>query len=137
MPAFVILDSISLTTPDGRPLFDGLTLAQARERTGIVGRNGSGKSTLLRLIRGEVEPAGGSVRRIGSIGMLAQLADERETIAQALRVADDLACLAGLKPAKVHSTMPPRQTGRWKRGYRRRLLKPACPACRSNARSPL
>ena len=91
MPAFVILDSISLTTPDGRPLFDGLTLAQERERTGIVGRNGSGKSTLLRLIRGEVEPAGGSVQRIGSIGMLTQLADERETIAQALRVADDLA----------------------------------------------
>ena len=27
MPAFVILDSISLTTPDGHPLFDGLTLA--------------------------------------------------------------------------------------------------------------
>jgi ATPase subunit of ABC transporter with duplicated ATPase domains len=97
MPAFVILDSISLTTPDGRPLFDGLTLAQERERTGIVGRNGSGKSTLLRLIRGEVEPAGGSVRRIGSIGMLAQLADERETIAQALRVADDLACLRRLE----------------------------------------
>ena len=97
MPAFVILDSISLTTPDGRPLFDGLTLAQERERTGIVGRNGSGKSTLLRLIRGEVEPAGGSVQRIGSIGMLAQLADERETIAQALRVADDLARLRRLE----------------------------------------
>ena len=97
MPAFVILDSISLTTPDGRPLFDGLTLAQERERTGIVGRNGSGKSTLLRLIRGEVEPAGGSVQRIGSIGMLTQLADERETIAQALRVADDLARLRRLE----------------------------------------
>ena len=92
MPAFVILDSISLTTPDGRPLFDGLTLAQAHERTGIVGRNGSGKSTLLRLIRGEVEPAG----RIGAADRFdrhaRELADERETIAQALRVADDLAC---------------------------------------------
>jgi ATPase subunit of ABC transporter with duplicated ATPase domains len=48
MPAFVILDSISLNTPDGRTLFNGLTFAQARERTGIVGRNGCGKSTLLR-----------------------------------------------------------------------------------------
>jgi hypothetical protein len=38
MPAFVILDSISLTTPDGRKLFDRLTLALARERTGLVGR---------------------------------------------------------------------------------------------------
>ena len=45
MPAFLILDSISLATPDGRPLFDGLTLALGRERTGVVGRNGCGKST--------------------------------------------------------------------------------------------
>jgi len=99
MSAFVILVSVSLNTPDARPLFDGLTLAQAqaRERTGIVGRNGCGKSTLLRLINGEIEPASGSVQRIGSIGMLAQLADERETIAQALRVTDDLARLRRLE----------------------------------------
>jgi len=37
MPAFLILDSISLATPDGRPLFDGLTLTLGRERTGVVG----------------------------------------------------------------------------------------------------
>ena len=35
MPAFLVLDSISLATPDGRPLFDGLTLALGRERTGL------------------------------------------------------------------------------------------------------
>ena len=97
MSAFVILDSVSLTTPDGHRLFDGLTLAQARERTGIVGRNGCGKSTLLRLIAGEIEPSGGSVHRAGSIGMLAQLADERGTVAQALGVADDLARLRRLE----------------------------------------
>ena len=66
----VILDSISLSTPDGRLLFDGLTLALGRERTGLVGRNGCGKSTLLRLIAGDIEPASGSVQRSGSIGML-------------------------------------------------------------------
>ena len=97
MPAFLILDSISLNTPDGRPLFDGLTLALGRERTGLVGRNGSGKSTLLRLIAGESEPAGGSVQRIGSIGMLAQLADDRQTVAQALGVAGALARLRRLE----------------------------------------
>ncbi|MFL6838894.1 MAG: ATP-binding cassette domain-containing protein, partial [Bradyrhizobium sp.] len=97
MPAFVILDSISLNTPDARPLFDGLTLAQARERTGVVGRNGSGKSTLLRLIAGEIEPLSGSVQRFGSIGMLAQLADDSLTLAQALGVADDLARLRRLE----------------------------------------
>jgi ATPase subunit of ABC transporter with duplicated ATPase domains len=97
MSAFLILDSVSLTTPDGRPLFDGLTLAIGRERTGLVGRNGSGKSTLLRLIEGRIEPAGGTIQCLGSIGMLAQLADDRLTVAQALGVADDLATLRRLE----------------------------------------
>jgi ATPase subunit of ABC transporter with duplicated ATPase domains len=97
MPAFVILDSISLITPDGRQLFDGLTLALGRERTGLVGRNGCGKSTLLHLIAGRIEPASGSVQRPGSIGMLAQLADERQSVSQALGVAGDLARLRRLE----------------------------------------
>ena len=93
MTAFLTLDSISLNAPDGRPLFGGLTLAIGRGRTGLVGRNGSGKSTLLRVIAGEIEPASGSVQRAGSIGMLAQLADDRLTVAEALGVADGLARL--------------------------------------------
>jgi ATPase subunit of ABC transporter with duplicated ATPase domains len=97
MTAFITLDSLSLTTPDGRPLFDGLTLAIGRERTGLVGRNGSGKSTLLRAIAGEVEPAAGSVQRAGSIGTLAQLADDRLTVAQALGVDNALARLRCLE----------------------------------------
>ncbi|XIA64564.1 ABC-F family ATP-binding cassette domain-containing protein [Bradyrhizobium sp. TZ2] len=97
MPAFLILDSISLVTPDGHSLFDGLTLALGRERTGIVGRNGCGKSTLLRLIAGEIEPSGGSLQRIGSIGMLAQLADDSLTVSEALGVAGDLARLRRLE----------------------------------------
>jgi ATPase subunit of ABC transporter with duplicated ATPase domains len=97
MTALVILDSISLTAPDGRPLFDGLTLALGRERTGIVGRNGCGKSTLLHLIAGETEPAAGSVHRTGSIGMLTQLADDRLTVAQALGVTGGLARLRRLE----------------------------------------
>jgi ATPase subunit of ABC transporter with duplicated ATPase domains len=97
MSAFLVLDSISLVTPDGRPLFDRLTLAVARERTGLVGRNGCGKSTLLRLVAGEIEPAGGSLQRLGSIGMLAQLADDRLTVSEALGVARDLARLRRLE----------------------------------------
>src|SRR5438034_1568796 len=97
MPAFLVLDSISLTTPDGRSLFDGLTLAIGRERVGLVGRNGCGKSTLLRLFAGEIEPAGGSLQRIGSIGMLAQLANDRLTVSEALGVAGDLARLRRLE----------------------------------------
>ena len=97
MSAFLVLDSISLATPDERPLFDDLTLALGRERTGLVGRNGCGKSTLLRLIAGEIEPAGGSLHRTGSIGMLAQLADDSLTVTQALGVEADLARLRRLE----------------------------------------
>ena len=97
MAAFLILDSISLVTPDGRPLFDGLTLALGRERTGVVGRNGCGKSTLLRLIAGEIEPSGGSLQRIGSIGMLTQLVDDQLTVSEALGIAGDLARLHRLE----------------------------------------
>ncbi len=97
MAAFLILDSISLATPDGRALFDGLTLALGRERTGVVGRNGCGKSSLLRLIAGDIEPSGGSLQRIGSIGMLAQLADDRLTVGEALGVAGELARLRRLE----------------------------------------
>jgi ATPase subunit of ABC transporter with duplicated ATPase domains len=100
MPAFLTLDSISLATPDGRHLFDGLTLALSRERTGVVGRNGCGKSTLLRVIAGEIEPAGGFVQRTGSIGTLTQLADDGMTIAEALGVAGDLARLHRLETGK-------------------------------------
>jgi ATPase subunit of ABC transporter with duplicated ATPase domains len=97
MTAFLILDSVSLATPDGRHLFDGLTLGIGRERTGVVGRNGCGKSTLLRLIAGEIEPPAGTLRRIGSTGMLAQLVDDRLTVCEALGVADDLARLRRLE----------------------------------------
>src|ERR1700731_1806447 len=97
MTAFLTLDSISFATPNGRPLFDGLTLALGRERTGIVGRNGCGKSTLLRLIAGEVEPASGSGFGRGPVGMLAQLADDSLTVAEALGVADGLARLRRLE----------------------------------------
>src|ERR1700686_3919893 len=96
MTAFLTLDSISLATPDGRLLFDGLTLAIGRERTGLVGRNGCGKSTLLRVIAGE-EAAAGTIQRTGSIGTLAQLADDRLTVAQALGVDSALARLRRLE----------------------------------------
>ena len=97
MPAFLVLDSISLATPDGLQLFDGSALALGRQRTGLVGRNGCGKSTLLRLIAGEIEPANGSMQRLGSIGMLEQLTDERLAVDEALGVAGDLARLRRLE----------------------------------------
>lgn len=94
--AFVTLSGVAARTPDGSTLFDNLDLALARERTGVVGRNGAGKTSLLRLISGEVEPADGTVARVGSVGVLAQAppALPGETIASTLGIADPMAAQA-------------------------------------------
>jgi len=48
----------------GRHLFQGLNfIISAGLRVGLVGPNGSGKTTLLRLLRGEVAPSAGEIRR--------------------------------------------------------------------------
>ncbi len=48
----------------GRRLFQNLNfIITAGLRVGLVGPNGSGKTTLLRLIRGEVAPTAGDIRR--------------------------------------------------------------------------
>src|SRR5690606_30895362 len=93
--ALVTLNGVAARTPDGRGLFDNLTLAFGRERTAIVGRNGVGKTTLLRLIAGLVEPVEGSAARAGTIGWLPQSQEPApgETIARTLGVAEPLAVL--------------------------------------------
>jgi len=47
-----------------RTLFEGLNfIVSAGMRVGVVGPNGSGKTTLLRMLRGEVAPGHGDIRR--------------------------------------------------------------------------
>ena len=47
-----------------RTLFEGLNfIVSSGMRVGVVGPNGSGKTTLLRMLRGEVAPARGEIRR--------------------------------------------------------------------------
>ena len=91
MPAFLTLDSISVFTPDGKTLFDGLTLAFGRERTGIVGRNGSGKTTLLNIMAGVAEPRSGSIMRAGTTAVMEQAwSDLSISVAAGLGVAHEL-----------------------------------------------
>ena len=47
-----------------RELFENLNFViSAGQRVGLVGPNGSGKTTLLRMLRGELIPTGGEIRR--------------------------------------------------------------------------
>jgi len=57
------LDGIAYAIED-RTLFEGLNFVlTAGARVGLVGPNASGKTTLLRLLRGEIMPTGGDIRR--------------------------------------------------------------------------
>ncbi len=52
-------------------LFSGLNfILTAGMKVGLVGPNGSGKTTLLRLLRGEIEPAEGTIRRADALRMV-------------------------------------------------------------------
>jgi ATP-binding cassette subfamily F protein uup len=55
-------------TLGGRPLFRDLDLTlMPGRRVGLVGANGTGKSTLLKIIRGEITPDEGEVRRADNV----------------------------------------------------------------------
>lgn len=99
MSALVALDAVSFTLPDGRSLFDGISLAFGRERTGLVGRNGVGKTTVLRLILGEVAPLAGAVSVSGRIGVLRQTMTPRAdwTVADLLGAREDFERLARIE----------------------------------------
>jgi ABC transport system ATP-binding/permease protein len=59
----VELDHVSFEI-GGRTLFANLDfIFTAGKRVGLVGPNGSGKTTLLRLLRGELQPTSGEIRR--------------------------------------------------------------------------
>jgi ATP-binding cassette subfamily F protein uup len=73
----------------GRRLFTGLNfILTAGMKVGLVGPNGSGKTTLLRLLRGEMEPAEGTIRRADALRLVyfsqMRTLDESQTLRRAL-----------------------------------------------------
>ncbi len=79
-------------TPES-PLIQKLDLTIAPgDRIGIVGKNGAGKSTLLKLLAGELQPQGGTIKRKGNsdIGYFSQSNTEslnpEKTILEELRL---------------------------------------------------
>jgi ATP-binding cassette subfamily F protein uup len=54
-----------------RVLFSGLNfILTAGMKVGLVGPNGSGKTTLLRLLRGELEPVEGTIKRAEALRLV-------------------------------------------------------------------
>jgi ATP-binding cassette subfamily F protein uup len=61
------LDAVTYAIGE-RVLFSGLQFSvTSGMRVGLVGPNGSGKTTLLRLLRGELEPSAGAIRKADSL----------------------------------------------------------------------
>ena len=57
----------------GRPVLTGVDLTVSPgHRLGVVGENGRGKTTLLQVLAGTLTPDAGSVRRIGTVGVVDQ-----------------------------------------------------------------
>ena len=59
--------------PQGRVIFDGLTVSLDARRIGIIGRNGSGKTTLLRILAGQLLPDQGEVMIRGTSAAMIDL----------------------------------------------------------------
>ena len=65
---------------DGAPVLDGVDLlVRHGERVGLIGPNGAGKSLLLRLVLGELEPMGGTIR-VGPSTQIGYYAQEHQTL---------------------------------------------------------
>jgi len=82
-------------------LINGLTLQIMRgDRIGLVGNNGVGKSTLLRLLLGELEPQGGTVKlgtnlEIGYFDQLRQDLDLEKSVAANINDKSDYVTING------------------------------------------
>jgi ATP-binding cassette subfamily F protein uup len=91
----------------GRRLFANLDFAlTAGMKVGLVGPNGSGKTTLLRMLRGEIEPARGTIRRAEGLRLVyfSQMRelDETVTLRRALAPEGDSVIYQG-RPVHVAS----------------------------------
>jgi ABC transport system ATP-binding/permease protein len=69
--SFETSDSKAMGDAGQRLLFTGLNFVlTAGMKVGLVGPNGSGKTSLLRLLRGEIEPAEGAIKRAENLRMV-------------------------------------------------------------------
>ncbi|MCP3786655.1 ATP-binding cassette domain-containing protein [Micromonospora sp. A3M-1-15] len=84
---------------DGRAVFAGAGVdlsIRGPERIALTGPNGAGKSTLLRLLRGDLDPEGGEVRR--GDGRVAYLSQRLDLLDPDRTVAENFAAFAPDRP---------------------------------------
>ena len=87
---FLELTDVAYRLPGGWTLFEGVGFrVPDGSHSALVGANGIGKTTLMRLIAGEEEPAAGSIRVDGRVGLMRQFigSAERPTTVRAFLLA--------------------------------------------------
>lgn len=72
MKTLVQVKDVRMTTPSGRPLFEGLNVQLSREHIALIGRNGVGKSSLLAVLAGEADVQSGRVELRGKVHWVPQ-----------------------------------------------------------------
>lgn len=82
----ILIQQLNFILPNGKSLFDKLSLTFAKNKTGLIGKNGIGKSTLIKLIAGEFAPHSGSIHLEGTIAYLPQnpVIDSTQSVAELL-----------------------------------------------------
>jgi ATPase subunit of ABC transporter with duplicated ATPase domains len=102
LPTFT-LDALSYTAPDGRRLFEDLSLSGGLGRMAVTGRNGTGKSSLISILAGRLHPTSGSVSVTGRVGLLSQETGDGAglSVGDLMGVSEGLAQLARIEAGEA------------------------------------
>jgi len=107
---YVDVAGVLHTLPDGRVLFSDVSFRVGEgAKVALVGPNGAGKTTLLRMVAGDLVPQGGTIARVGGLGVMRQfigmIGDDRTLGDLALQLARPALREAGGRLATAERAM--------------------------------